>query len=169
MGQIPWTLGLGRGGCPCGTITICQLAGLPCQATVVASALSVQDARMTRCPGSFNEIIFDSVELGTLWLDFVVLADSNWISATFYGTLRCISEPCSDGGERGDDVSARCGPPATGAADGIYSLTAVKLIYPNTAQTMGGGKITLVSTCLGRALSAQPTSDSHFGNWGGSI
>ena len=136
---------------------------------MVASALSVQDARMTRCPGSFDEITFDSVELGTLWLDFVVLADSNWISATCYGTLRCISEPCSDGGERGDDVSARCGPPATGAADGIYSLTAVKLIYPNTAQTMGGGKITLVSTCLGRALSAQPTSDSHFGNWGGSI
>jgi hypothetical protein len=105
--------------------------------------------------GRWGEIKFDSVELGTLWLDFVVLADSNWISATCYGTLRCISEPCGGGGETGDDVLARCGPAATGAADGIYSQTAIKFIYPNTAETMGGGKITLLTTCLLRALSVQ--------------
>ncbi len=31
---------------------------------------------------------------------------------------------------------------------GIYSQTTIKFIYPNPAETMGGGKITLLSTRL---------------------
>ncbi len=71
--------GLERFRCPTGTIKISKIQTNKCGTSVVASAMKKKSAGLTRCPGSFDEITFDSVELGTLWLDFVVLADSKWI------------------------------------------------------------------------------------------